>query len=222
MTKSILQILLILLPLLNSTTSFSANKDPQTSPSSSSQNRVFVSTPAKSSIRIVSDLMTQDPFTLSPQTSVDEAIVRLLAAGVSGAPVVERLKIAEATATKKEKYENRLVGFVSSFDFLPREEVGSLVPVGDLENGETARRILGQRVKDIMTRDPVVVGTNDLMKTAAEIMAKHRLHSLPVVDKSRGVVVGVISAKDVMRDVMKTANKALPSEDNYSQGVLGV
>jgi len=66
------------------------------------------------------------------------------------------------------------VGFVSSFDFLPREEVGSLVPVGDLENGETARRILGQRVKDIMTRDPVVVGTNDLMKTAAEIMAKHR------------------------------------------------
>lgn len=49
-----------------------------------------------------------------------------------------------------------------------------------------------------------------------------RLHSLPVVDKSRGAVVGVISAKDVMRDVMKTANKALPSEDNYSQGVLGV
>ncbi|KAL7460312.1 hypothetical protein ACHAXS_000773 [Conticribra weissflogii] len=221
MTKSIFQLLLTLLPLLHPTTSFSASNEPKKS-SSSSQNRVFVSTPAKSSIRIVSDLMTQDPFTLSPQTSVDEAIVRLLAAGVSGAPVVERLKITEATATKKEKYENRLVGFVSSFDFLPREEVGSLVPVGDLENGETARRILGQRVKDIMTRDPVVVGTNDLMKTAAEIMAKHRLHSLPVVDKSRGVVVGVISAKDVMRDVMKTANKALPSEDNFSQGVLGV
>jgi CBS domain-containing protein len=33
---------------------------------------------------------------------------------------------------------------------------------------------LGQNVQDIMTRDPVTVTTNDLMKTAAETMAKHR------------------------------------------------
>ncbi|EED88932.1 hypothetical protein THAPSDRAFT_264157, partial [Thalassiosira pseudonana CCMP1335] len=132
--------------------------------------------------KIVSDLMTQNPFTLSPQTSVDEAIATLLAAGVSGAPVVEQL---------------RLVGFVSSFDFLPREESG-LVTLGEMEDSETARRILGQSVKDIMTRNPVSVNTNDLMKTAAEIMAKHRLHVLPVVDVHRGNLVGVISAKDVM------------------------
>ena len=67
-----------------------------------------------------------------------------------------------------------MVGFVSSFDFLPREESGSLVALGDLEDSETARRILGQTVQDIMTRDPVTVETNDLMKTAAETMAKHR------------------------------------------------
>jgi CBS domain-containing protein len=29
-------------------------------------------------------------------------------------------------------------------------------------------------VRDIMTREPVTVTTNDLMKTAAETMAKHR------------------------------------------------
>ena len=28
--------------------------------------------------------------------------------------------------------------------------------------------------------------------------------------------MGVVSAKDVMRDVMKTANKALPSEESFS------
>lgn len=134
--------------------------------------RVFISTPSKSTTKIVSDLMTSEPhlFTLSPHAAVDEAISTLLQAGVSGAPVVERLKNAE----NPNRVENRLVGFVSSFDFLPREESGSLVTLGEMEDSETARRILGQTVQDIMTRDPVTVTTNDLMKTAAETMAKHR------------------------------------------------
>eukprot|EP00804_Cyclotella_cryptica_P023673 CCRYP_017678-RA/>CCRYP_017678-RA protein AED:0.04 eAED:0.04 QI:576/1/1/1/1/1/2/195/172 len=165
--------------------------------------------------------MTQNPFTLSPQTSVDEAIATLLVAGVSGAPVVERLKSAAeeedgGDGKTKGKVELRLVGFVSSFDFLPREE-GGLVTLGDMEDSETARRILGQTVREIMTRNLVTVTTNDLMKTAAKVMAKHRLHVLPVVDVHRGNLVGVISAKDVMRDVMKTVNKALPSEEDFSQ-----
>lgn len=90
--------------------------------------------------------MTSEPhlFTLSPKTPVDEAIANLLTAGVSGAPVIEHLKNAE-----NGKTENRLVGFVSSFDFLPREETGTLVSLGDLEDSETARRILGQTVKDV-------------------------------------------------------------------------
>jgi CBS domain-containing protein len=142
-------------------------------PGGDTTRRVFISTPSKTNIKIVSDLMTQNPFTLSPQTSVDEAIATLLAAGVSGAPVVERLKNADAGRCDGNHVELRLVGFVSSFDFLPREESG-LVTLGEMEDSETARRILGQSVKDIMTRNPVSVNTNDLMKTAAEIMAKHR------------------------------------------------
>lgn len=39
---------------------------------------------------------------------------------------------------------------------------------------ETVRRILGKNVQDVMTRKPVTVTTNDLMKSAAETMAKHR------------------------------------------------
>jgi len=136
------------------------------------QQRVFISTPSKATNRIVSDLMTSQPhlFTLAPHTPVDEAIATLLQAGVSGAPVIERLKNAE----NPDRVDCRLVGFVSSFDFLPREESGSLVTLGELEDSETARRILGQTVQDIMTRDPVTVTTNDLMKIAAETMAKHR------------------------------------------------
>ena len=140
-----------------------------------SSQRVFISTPARENIKIVSDLMTQNPITLSPSTPVDEAIACLLAAGVSGAPVVERIK------SQDETVELSLVGFVSSFDFLPREESG-LVTVGEIMDSETARRVLGRSVKDIMTRNPITVTTNDLMKTAAEVMAKHRWVSFWCVD----------------------------------------
>jgi len=158
--------LLLLLQVFTQSLSFSTNNAQQ-----QQSQRVFISTPTKSTNRIVSDLMTSQPhlFTLSPHTPVDEAIATLLQAGVSGAPVIERLKNAE-----NDKVDCRLVGFVSSFDFLPREESGSLVTLGDMEDSETARRILGRTVQDVMTREPVVVTTNDLMKTAAETMAKHR------------------------------------------------
>ncbi|KAL7527958.1 hypothetical protein ACHAWF_002379, partial [Thalassiosira exigua] len=188
--------------------------------STGAAHRVFISTPSKPTTKIVSDLMTSQPhlFVLSPQTPVDEAIAALLRAGVSGAPVVERLKDADTG-----RANDRLVGFVSSFDFLPREESGTLVTLGDDaggggEDAETARRILGRTVKDVMTRDPVTVTTNDLMKTAAETMARHRLHALPVVEAKHGNLVGIVTAKDVMRDVMKAASHALPSEEGYSQG----
>mmetsp|Transcript_1204 Transcript_1204/g.2295 ORF Transcript_1204/g.2295 Transcript_1204/m.2295 type:complete len:219 (+) Transcript_1204:163-819(+) len=208
MTISTLLPLLLLLQTLGHCLSFS---------SSAKQPRVFISTPTKSTTKIVSDLMTSQPhlFTLAPHTPVDEAIATLLQAGVSGAPVVERLKNADT-----DQVEVRLVGFVSSFDFLPREETGSLVTLGEMEDSETARRILGQTVQDIMTRDPVTVTTNDLMKVAAETMAKHRLHALPVVDAKRGNLVGIVTAKDVMRDVIKTASKALPSEDTFSESIV--
>lgn len=207
--------LLLLLQVFTPSLSFSASNAQQQQQSQ----RVFISTPSKSTNRIVSDLMTSQPhlFTLSPHTLVDEAIATLLQAGVSGAPVIERLKNAE-----NDKVDCRLVGFVSSFDFLPREESGSLVTLGDMEDSETARRILGRTVQDVMTREPVVVTTNDLMKTAAETMAKHRLHALPVVDANRGNLVGIVTAKDVMRDVMKAASKALPAEDNFSQSVANI
>jgi len=158
---------------------------------------------------------------LSPHTPVDGAISQLLSAGVSGAPVVERLKNAERP---DQAVDCRLVGFVSSFDFLPREESGSLVALGsgESEDSETARRILGQTVRDIMTRDPLTITTNDFMTTAAEKMAKHRLHALPVVDVNHGNLVGIITAQDVMRDVVLIAKKGLPSEDAFSQPIANI
>ena len=43
-----------------------------------------------------------------------------------------------------------------------------------------------------------------------------------MVDAKHGNLVGIITAKDVMRDVIKTANNALPSEDSFSQSMADI
>ena len=47
-----------------------------------------------------------------------------------------------------------------------------------------------------------------------------RLHALPVVDAKHGNLVGIVTAKDVMRDVIRMASKALPSEEKFSQKMM--
>jgi CBS domain-containing protein len=75
--------------------------------------RVFVSTPvSKYPKRLVKDCMTPASLilTLSPSQAVDESMGLLLSRGLSGAPVVDK--------------DQRLVGMVSSFDFVQQEAFG--------------------------------------------------------------------------------------------------
>jgi CBS domain-containing protein len=114
--------------------------------STESARRVFVSTPvSKFPRRLVGDCMTglDDVTAIAPMTSTDEAMATLLVSGLSGAPVVDRHK--------------KLVGVVSSFDFLQKEAFeGALLPMeGSRANVaryvQAAQKICGQVVADIMT-----------------------------------------------------------------------
>ena len=78
--SALLVLQLCILQCISFSTQSSSSSSSQTS--SSGGQRVFVSTPTKSTNRIVSDLMTSQPhlFTLSPHTPVDQAseLVELL------------------------------------------------------------------------------------------------------------------------------------------------
>jgi len=119
--------------------------------------------------------MTPNPKTLSPDVSVDEAILTLMSWGVTGAPIVD------------ERTGRKLLGVVSSYDFLQKEAFeGALLPMEGSEEHvrqyvNAARRICGQSVGDIMTTNPRTVSPSDTMRIAAELMSNERLHHLPVV-----------------------------------------
>lgn len=165
-----------------------------------SAGRIFVSTPAKSPARLVSECMTHNPKTLNPRDTVDEAISKLLKYSYSGAPVVDDL--------------GNLVGVVSAFDFLQKEAGGALLPMegttAEIEHFvEAARRIVATEVQGLMSSNPTTVTPQVSMRQAASIMTQERMHRLPVVDAS-GKLVGMLSSSDVMKDVLGTVRAALP------------
>jgi CBS domain-containing protein len=177
--------------------------------------RVFVSTPTKANPRLVQDCMTPNPVTLRTTDTVDEAIATLLATGFNGAPVIDPVT-------------RNLVGVVSAFDFLSKEEAGSILPfqLGDdpseqKEMAKLARKIVATTVADLMTEASLTVPLDMTMKEAAEIMLRDRCHRLCVVDEGCNLV-GILSTSDVMRNVMNTVLQALPEGSNVATQSGGV
>jgi CBS domain-containing protein len=62
------------------------------------------------------------------------------------------------------------------------------------------------KVQEIMTRDVVTVGPDQLVKDAAVVLAKKDISGAPVVDGGR--IVGVFSEADILRSI-KTTKKDL-------------
>jgi len=127
----------------------------------------------------------------------------LLHLGFNGAPVVDPLTY-------------NLVGIITAFDVLAKEEGGTLLHLvqdGSTQNvcqvADVARKICAKTVEDLMTPRPLTITPTTTMKVAAEIMTRDRCHRLCVVD-DKGSLVGVLATADVMRHVLNIAHPSLP------------
>jgi CBS domain-containing protein len=173
--------------------------------------RVFVGTPAKLDPRFVKDCMTTNPVTLKATDTVDEAIQKLLHLGFNGAPVVDS--------------NSQLVGVISAFDFLQKENGGALLPMQGSKDEMTtvvmmARKICATTVGDLMTPLVQSIGPEMRMREAAALMTKEKWHRLCVVNEE-GTLIGILSTSDVMKDVLTTVRQALPeSAANEENGKL--
>jgi len=58
-------------------------------------------------------------------------------------------------------------------------------------------------VRDIMTSDPIILGRNDTLDLAEDIMNLRRIRHMPVVDE--GSIVGIVSQRDLFRSALVTA-----------------
>jgi CBS domain-containing protein len=98
------------------------------------------------------DVMSRDVICLRQDLTVEEAIDKLIQAGISGAPVVDD--------------GGQLVGIVSEFTLL------------EIVYEPTLRQ---QPIASLMTRDVITAAETELLTELAHRMIAHRIRRLPVV-----------------------------------------
>lgn len=146
--------------------------------------------------KTVAEIMTGDPITVSPQTSLQEAIKILAEKKISGLPVVN-------------PEGGELVGIISETD-LTWQATGVEAPpyimfldsVIYLQNpakhNQEIHKALGQTVEEAMSSRPITIKGTQLVREAARVMHEKKLRRLPVVDE-QSKLIGIITQGDVIR-----------------------
>lgn len=139
--------------------------------------------------------MTSDPITVTPETSLEEAIKILAEQKISGLPVVDT--------------QGDLIGVISETD-LTWQATGVDTPpyvmfldsVIYLQNpakhNQEVHKALGQTVGEAMSTRPTTVQANQSVRTAARMMHEKKVRRLPVVNE-QSKLVGIITQGDVIR-----------------------
>ena len=115
----------------------------------------------------VRDAMTADPRSIGASASVVEAARLMREQHIGSLPVTE---------------DERLVGMITDRDITTRVVAESAVP-------ETTS------VGDVYSRDLISVGPNNDLEEALQLMARHQVRRLPVVENGR--LVGIVAQADI-------------------------
>ncbi len=132
---------------------------------------------------LVKDRMSCNPVTISPDTSVSEALNLMRQSKVRRMPVLDR--------------HGRLVGIVSEKDLL----YASPSPATSLNVYEIGYLLSKLKVKEIMTRDVITVTEDAPLEEAARIMADNRVGGLPVMAENK--LVGIITETDIFKVLLE-------------------
>jgi CBS domain-containing protein len=117
----------------------------------------------------IKDVMTENPVSCEPQASVTEAAKVMAREDVGPVPVVEG---------------NRLVGLVTDRDLIVRV----------LAEGRDPQ---GTTVGEVASTDLVTLSPEQDLDEALQLLARHQVRRLPVVDG--GKLVGIVAQADVAR-----------------------
>ena len=149
----------------------------------------------------IRDLMTPNPVTVHPDTSVEAIAQLLLTYRINGVPVVDD--------------HHRLLGVVTGADLIHRAADERLEPRESLwkENfwisllspaGAKPGKAEGRSAAEMMTCKVHSVAPDMHPSVAARLMVDYHLTSLPVIEA--GMVIGVISRIDLLRHLHEFEN----------------
>lgn len=172
----------------------------------------------------LSEIMTREVVTVTPETTLREAVDLFTAKHISGAPVVsghavlgvvsasDILAFAASTSERFDESSDESLGSETSSEYdgatgdcLPGSYytdlfVGQPGDVTDRMGASGESSMLdGHTVDDVMTHDAIALSPNDSILAAADIMRARAIHRVLVVEN--GTLVGILSTLDLARAV---------------------
>ena len=143
----------------------------------------------------VSEIMERDVVTATPEMTVHELVTLMQERKISGMPVIDA--------------EGCLVGIVTEGDLVVEDTdlhlPGYFQFVLDLsprkhqkEFEEQLRKAVGSTVAEIMTTDVEMVGPDEPVSRAANIMVEKKVNRVPVVDDDDHLL-GIVTRMDIIR-----------------------
>ncbi|MEN6408468.1 MAG: DUF190 domain-containing protein [Anaerolineaceae bacterium] len=159
--------------------------------------------------RLVGEIANREVISISTDATIHEAWKRMLDEHVKDLPVVNP--------------SGQAVGILTDEDLLERggirERLSVAVRLDEAEiNQELAQlKSSPQTVENVMTQPVVTVMESESLGTATLRMVKRGLKRLPVVDEN-GVLVGMLSRLDVLRQVAQVQQKARPEAPHFPHG----
>jgi acetoin utilization protein AcuB len=131
---------------------------------------------------LVINWMSKPAITIDENASMNDAIKLLKNHDIKMLPVMRK---------------GNLVGVITDRDL----KRASASDATSLEIHELLYLLSNIKIENIMTKDPVTVPPNYTIEETAEILLKHKISGVPVVD-DYGIVVGVITQNDLFRIIM--------------------
>jgi len=137
------------------------------------------------------DVMTTGAATVKPSASLAEAARLMVEHRISGLPVVDE--------------GGKLVGIVSEGDFLRRKGGDRMRWIeAFLDSGSGAGDLSRRRVEGIMSKDPVSAGVETPLTEVVDMMERHNVKRVPIVDNGR--VVGIVSRANLLLALLRKAD----------------
>jgi CBS domain-containing protein len=160
------------------------------------------------------DIMDPPGPSVSPETSVFEAVRRMLEHKVSGLPVVDA--------------EGALVGMITEGDLLRRSELGTerkltgfaAIKAGTHKLAEEFVRAHAQTIGDVMTKDPVAVDLDTPISTIVTLIEDRHLHLIPVLRERQ--LIGMIGRPCLLRALIRRGEEQgdKPADDESIRNAL--
>ena len=144
------------------------------------------------------DIMTHDPITIGPKTTIREIAEILTEHNISGLPVVGE--------------DGSLLGIVSEGDLMRKEIapktpdvfiiLGAIIYYNGLKEYQQAfRKMSATTAEEIMTARVVTVQQHEDVSQVGQIMLDHAIKRVPVLAGNQ--LVGIISRSDIVKMLLQ-------------------